>query len=80
MNNNKVMQLSRCAVAIGAVLFSGQSFAQQTEENKDVERIAITGSHIKRTDLEGPSPVTIISRDDIDKSGFDNLQQLLERL
>ena len=79
MNNNKVMQLSRCAVAIGAVLFSGQSFAQQTEENKDVERIAITGSHIKRTDLEGPSPVTIISRDDIDKSGFDNLQQLLER-
>lgn len=80
MNNNKIIRLSRCAIAVGAVLLSGQSFAQQAEDGQDVERIAVTGSHIKRTDLEGPSPVTIISRDDIDKSGFDNLQQLLERL
>ena len=80
MNNNKIIRLSRCAIAVGAVLLSGQSFAQQAEDGQDVERIAVTGSHIKRTDLEGPSPVTVISRDDIDKSSFDNLQQLLERL
>ena len=78
--NNKRIQISHCALAVAAVLLSGQSFAQQTDDGQDVERIAVTGSHIKRTDLEGPSPVTIISRDDIDKSGFDNLQQLLERL
>ncbi|WP_419570324.1 TonB-dependent receptor [Rheinheimera sp.] len=79
MKKNKI-RVSPCALAISAVLFSQPLLAQQDEKTSDVERIQVTGSHIKRTDLEGPSPVTVISRDDIDKSGFDNLQQLLERL
>ena len=49
-------------------------------EGDKVERIQVTGSHIKRLDTEGPSPVQVISREDIDKTGFDNLQQLFERL
>lgn len=49
-------------------------------QENDVERIEVTGSRIKRADLEGPSPVLMISRDDISKTGFDNLQQILERL
>lgn len=75
-------KLHRCAFAISTILCSSSLLAQQTTppEDKAVERMQVTGSHIKRTDLEGPSPVTIIDREMIDKSGFDNLQQLLERL
>ncbi len=75
-------KLHRCAFAVSTILCSSAVLAQATPptEEKAVERMQITGSHIKRTDMEGPSPVTIISRDMIDKSGFDNLQQLLERL
>jgi iron complex outermembrane recepter protein len=75
-------KLHRCAFAVSTILCSSTVLAQQTPSTpeKSVERMQVTGSHIKRTDLEGPSPVTIISRDMIDKSGFDNLQQLLERL
>lgn len=50
------------------------------DEAKKVERIEVTGSRIKRTDIEGPSPVQSISRADIDNMGYDNLQQLLERM
>jgi outer membrane receptor for ferrienterochelin and colicin len=49
-------------------------------EDKSVERMQVTGSHIRRTDAEGPLPVTIIDREVLDKSGFENLQQVLERL
>ena len=75
-------KLHRCAFAVSTILCSSTLLAQQTAptEEKAVERMQVTGSHIKRTDLEGPSPVTIIDRNMIDKSGFDNLQQLLERL
>lgn len=75
-------KLHRCAFAVSTILCTGAVMAQETPpvEEKTVERMQVTGSHIKRTDLEGPSPVTIIDRQMIDKSGFDNLQQLLERL
>lgn len=77
-----IFKLSQCALAVSSLLCASTVLAQtnQAEAKKDVERIQITGSNIKRTDLEGPSPVTVITRDLIDKSGFDNLAQLLERM
>ena len=39
------------------------------DNDSDVERIEVTGSRIKRSDLEGASPVIAISREDIEKSG-----------
>ena len=73
-----IFKLSQCALAVSSLLCASTVLAQtnQAEAKKDVERIQITGSNIKRTDLEGPSPVTVITRDLIDKSGFDNLAQL----
>ncbi|GAB0109670.1 hypothetical protein PA7559_09380 [Pseudoalteromonas distincta] len=50
------------------------------EEARKVERIEVTGSRIKRSDIEGPSPVQSIGRADIENMGYDNLQQLLERM
>ncbi|HCU64279.1 MAG TPA: TonB-dependent receptor [Rheinheimera sp.] len=82
--NTTQHKLSYCALTVAAVLCSPQVWAQQSEaetkNDKSVERIQVTGSHIKRNDIEGALPVTIIDRNMIDKSGFDNLQQLLERM
>jgi iron complex outermembrane recepter protein len=33
------------------------------------ERVEITGSRIKRTDVEGPNPISIVSRADLDAAG-----------
>ncbi|WP_448212129.1 TonB-dependent receptor plug domain-containing protein [Colwellia sp. MEBiC06753] len=69
------------ALSISAALLASQSFnvvAAETEE--EVERIQITGSHIKRTSMEGPSPVTSLSSEDIQKTGVTDLISLFTKL
>ncbi len=81
--NNKLSKAVRLAVAFGAAstaAFTGAVVAQEATEAKDVERIEVTGSRIKRVDLETASPVTVIGRDDIDAGGFTNIGQLLTTL
>ncbi len=73
--NNKHFSLSFCALAV-ALSLTPQTYA--ADEN--VERIEVTGTRIKRTDIQGPSPIQSINKDDIANFGFDNLQQLLERM
>ena len=71
------------SIIIGATLSLSAGFTTTTyaaEEAKKVERIEVTGSRIKRSDIEGPSPVQSISKADIENMGYDNLQQLLERM
>lgn len=36
----------------------------------DLEQVVVTGSRIPRASLEGPSPVTVISKEDIDAQGY----------
>ncbi|RUO72461.1 TonB-dependent receptor [Pseudidiomarina sediminum] len=79
---NTPFRLSLCTLALAA-MYAPQSYAQAQDEanaSQADERIQVTGSRINRTDLEGASPVDVITRDDIDASGFSNLQQLLERM
>ncbi|PKI16434.1 TonB-dependent receptor plug domain-containing protein [Colwellia sp. 12G3] len=52
-----------------------QVFAEEGVE--EVERIAVTGSRINRTDIESASPVTVISSDFIAQSGFTSVQEIL---
>jgi iron complex outermembrane receptor protein len=42
-----------------------------------VEKIEVTGSHIKRIDVEGPSPVLTLDRDYLTRSGFNNVGDVL---
>ena len=79
MLNNQVSKAVRLAIAFGAVstaAFSASSFAAEDGLDK-VERIAVTGSRIKRTDLEGAIPVTVIDRAAIDFSGQTSVSDLL---
>ncbi|KQY88339.1 TonB-dependent receptor [Pelomonas sp. Root1444] len=63
----------------GAVLALAATSALAQEAQK-LERIEITGSSIKRIDAETAVPLTIVTRESIDKSGASNVQELVDRL
>ena len=46
----------------------------------DVEKIEVIGSHIKRTNVEGTSPVLVIDREQIEMSGHSSLSDVLRDL
>ncbi|MFS1523111.1 TonB-dependent receptor domain-containing protein [Microbulbifer sp. 2304DJ12-6] len=53
-------------------------FAQQDAEM--VEEVVVTGSRIKRADLDSPSPVTVLDREDMKVSGLTDVGDLLQSL
>ena len=81
-NNNKVAKRIRLALMIGlaTVSVSAYSFSSENIIQKDVERIEITGSAIKRTDLEGALPVTVITDVQIERSGVESVAELMQQL
>jgi len=50
------------------------------EPAKQLQKLSVTGSHIKRLNLEGPSPVVVIDREYIEQSGASSLSELLRKL
>jgi len=50
------------------------------EDNQGVQRHTVTGTHIKRLDQEGTTPVTVIDREQIDFSGASSLGDLIRNL
>src|SRR3982074_1211649 len=76
----KTMNRRRLALALAhglgaAGLMATAVQAQQTAQR--VEKIEVTGSDIKRIDTETPSPVQIITRDQIQQSGQRDIAELL---
>lgn len=78
--NNKLSKAVRLAIAFGAAsatAFTASVNAAEEAEVAKVERIEVTGSRIKRTDLEGAVPVTVIDRAAIDFSGQTSVSDLI---
>jgi len=71
-----VLQTLGVSVAIGAAT---QAQAQTPAPAK-IEKIEVTGSNIKRVDQEGPAPIVIIKREDIEKSGSTSVAELLRSI
>lgn len=67
------------ATALPAMLAGGNVQAQQ-EESTELDRVQVTGSRIKRTEVEGPSPVQVLNRDEIERTGHTRLGDLLQEL
>jgi iron complex outermembrane receptor protein len=69
------------AAGSAAALFAGSAGAQQAPAAApELQEIVVTGSLIKRTDTETPSPVQIITADDIKNSGYTNVSDVLRTL
>ncbi|WP_325050616.1 TonB-dependent receptor plug domain-containing protein [Pseudoalteromonas sp. T1lg48] len=71
MLNGKIAKSVRLALVFGAAstaVLSANAMAAE-EGAEEVERIEVTGSRIKRTDLEGAAPVMSITAADIKMEG-----------
>ncbi len=66
------------ALGAGFVVAAAPALAQTTPER--LERVEVTGSNIKRTDTEGVSPVEIITREEIQRTGKPNIAEVLRQL
>jgi len=80
---NKIAKAVRLAVIAGAATTAfamPSAFAADENQADQVERIAVTGSRIKRVDTEGANPVQIISRQDMVNTGINNIGDLLQEI
>jgi len=68
---------TRLALALLAAGLAAPAWAQQQQQ---LERITITGSSIKRVESETALPVTVITRDQIAKTGATNVEDILRRI
>jgi iron complex outermembrane receptor protein len=70
------------AAVAAAALPASQVFAQTTPEPKDepLEEVIVTGSILRRTDAETPSPVTVISAEDLQDRGINTISEAVQRL
>jgi iron complex outermembrane receptor protein len=64
---------------VGAVA-SNSAFAQEQEKATNLDRITVTGSNIPRTNTETPSPVQVVTRQEIDRTGKTSLSEYLQTL
>jgi len=62
----------------GAGLYAHAAMAQDTQQ--PIARVEVTGSSIKRADVEGSLPVQMVTRDDIKRTGATNTAELLTTL
>jgi iron complex outermembrane recepter protein len=69
--NRQTLLASFCLLQVTTVLAATQP----------IQEIIVTGSRIARgSDFESPSPVFTVDRESIERSGYNNLQQLMEKL
>lgn len=71
-----------CVVASGALAGAAPAFAQTTEAagGSTPQRVVVTGSLISRTNTETPTPVQVLTAQDIQKSGKTSVAELLTDL
>jgi len=76
--------VQRVAVVAALLTFAGLPISAQSQESGDdeatVDEIVVVGTHIRQADPDGPSPVTILDRDALERTGAPTVAMALERL
>ncbi|WP_042149205.1 MULTISPECIES: TonB-dependent receptor [unclassified Pseudoalteromonas] len=83
MIKNKLASAVKIAITISTAsmsFISLNAFSAESESVEQIERIEVTGSSIKRTDIEGALPITNISRSDIESSGVTSVPDLIAKI
>ncbi len=70
--------LTGSALLLAGAVVSSSAFAQEQATNLD--RITVTGSNIPRTNTETPSPVQVVTRQEIDRTGKTTVAEYLQTL
>ena len=74
--------LSAGVLAVSAVpnVFAQGIDAQDADADEAIEEVIVTGSRIRRADIDSASPVTIIDREAIELTGLTDVGDLLQRM
>lgn len=82
MLKEKVLSQSLRVMFSGGLMISAGLFAHTAlaQEDAKIQKVEVTGSNIKRAEAETASPVQIINRADIDKSGKATVAEYLQTL
>jgi iron complex outermembrane receptor protein len=78
MHQKKVL-VQAISLALAYAAFGAAAMAQETEQGP-IQRVEVTGSSIKRASVETASPIQVISREDIVKSGKTTVAEYLQTL
>ncbi|MCK5908714.1 MAG: TonB-dependent receptor plug domain-containing protein, partial [Caulobacter sp.] len=73
-------QFKRMLLAGAMATASFSAWAAQAQEASSVEEVVVTGTRIKRQDISGVGPATVISQEQVERSGVNNVETLLQRL
>ncbi len=73
-------RLTVLAMLMPVVVSVHAQTAAAPSTNQQLEKVEITGSMIKRTDKETSAPVTVITRQEIERSGATTVEQLLRNV
>ena len=57
---------------------SESSSSEASGDEVELSKISVTGSRIKRTDIEGPQPLVVITAADIDQGGFISVYEAVQ--
>src|SRR5207245_2884661 len=76
----RLMFSSGVAVGIGLLAHSVQAQETKTDDLPKLQRVEITGSSIKRITKEGALPVQTLTKEDIAKTGANNVADLIQAL
>lgn len=79
-NNSVVSKAVRFALIAGATTAAWSAPVAFAADGDEVERIEVTGSRIRQTDIEGANPVTVVSRAEMEKMGITDVGDLIQKL
>jgi iron complex outermembrane recepter protein len=79
MANRKIAHGVRVALLTTSAACAGLYGASAAAQDV-IEEIVVTGSRIRVTDLDTPRPVVMITREDIENQGFQNIADILQNL
>ena len=68
------------ALGVGVALSVAAATAQAQQTAQRVEKIEVTGSHVKRVDQETVAPVEIITREQIERTGQPTVAEVLRNI
>ena len=84
MKHTRLFTSIQLSLAASLALGTGQAIAQDQDQDSDntatLDRIEVTGSRIKRADIESASPVFVIQREEIERTGLTSIGDLLQDL
>ncbi|GHD35243.1 TonB-dependent receptor plug domain-containing protein [Halioglobus pacificus] len=80
MKTNKLTSAVRLAIGAGAVTATMPVAQLATAQEQMIEEVVITGSRIRRPDLEAVSPYTTVDAEEFQLSGTINVEQKLNEL